>query len=325
MTGPDPGPVLGIDTSAYTTSVAVLAPGGQVIDRRRVLPVPAGARGLRPSEAVWHQLQQLTDLLPAVLAGLAVPPAAVGVSVQPRPQPGSHLPPFAVGRLAAASVAAAWGCRLETVSHQEGHLAAGLWGLGLAPGSPAVPSRFYGLHVSGGTTELVQVEEERPGHWRVAVVGATADLYAGQLVDRVGVALGLPFPAGPGLERLAAGAQAAVPLPVGPPRRDGGRWLISFSGPETAALRALARGAEPAAVARGVEAAVARGLAKLLATQPPGRVVVVGGVAANLFVRRELVRRLGPVWEVGFGPPALSGDNAVGVAWLAARRAQAET
>lgn len=259
-------------------------------------------------------------MVPDMLAATEGAPSAIGVSVRPRPLEGSHLPPFAAGKLVAVSLAAAWHCRLETVSHQEGHLAAGWWGLGLDPQAREVPERFYGLHVSGGTTELVRVTETAPGYWQVELLGTSSDLYAGQLVDRVGVAMGLGFPAGPALERVAAGASAPVTLPVGPARQQAGVWSISFSGPEAAALRALAHGQDPAAVARGVEAAVARALAKLVRTQPPGRLLVVGGVAANAFIRRELARRLGAGWDPGFAPPRFSGDNAVGVAWLAARR-----
>jgi len=302
--------VLGIDTSAYTTSAALFDGRRVVGEARRLLPVPSGQRGLRPSQAVFLHLRNLPEVLSEVLTGRRL--RGVAVSVKPRPAPDSYLPPFQAGETAARAVALAQGVPVWETTHQEGHLAAGL----LDAGGPAT-AWCWAIHISGGTTELLRVER-LPGRLTVAVKGETSDLYAGQLVDRVGVALGLPFPAGPALELLSDTARDRVVLPVGAPRRQAGRVTISFSGPEAAALRAIHLGAEPAAVARGVEECLARALSKLVeaACEEAGPLLVVGGVAANRRVRRLLTDRLGPEWPTYWASPERSRDNAVGVARL---------
>lgn len=301
--------VLGIDTSAYTTSLALVSPAAILKDVRQVLPVPEGQRGLRPSEALYLHVEALPGLLTRVLGPKL---AAVAVSTRPRPLPGSYLPPFRAGQLAAASVASALAVPLIETTHQEGHIAAGI----RDAGGPADES-FWALHVSGGTTELLAVERH-PGGFGVKLMGHSRDLYAGQLVDRVGVRLGLSFPAGPHLEELAQTARDRVVVPVGAAVLQEDLWCISFSGPESALRRAAETGAEPAAVARGAEDVVARGLVKLIeaGAHPPGPLLVVGGVAANTYLRSMLKRKLGDRYRLYFASPGLSRDNAVGVAQI---------
>lgn len=303
--------VLGIDTSAYTTSLALVSPTTVLQDVRRVLPVPEGHRGLRPSEALYLHVEELPRLLKDVLkAGEAL--AAVAVSTRPRPLAGSYLPPFRAGQLAASAIAHALSVPLFETTHQEGHLAAGI----RDAGGPRDES-FWAVHVSGGTTELLAVERHSGG-FRVKLVGHSADLYAGQLIDRVGVRLGLAFPSGPYLEELARTARDRVTVPVGQAVLRDDLWCVSFSGPESALMRAAETGSEPAAVAHGAEDVVARGLIKLIeaGANPPGPLLVVGGVAANTHLRTLFNRRLADRYRLYFASPALSRDNAVGVAQI---------
>src|SRR5690606_9124897 len=118
--------------------------------------------------------------------------AAVCASCAPRPQKGSYMPVFEVGLSWGLSLSRAWGVPFWRTTHQEGHIAAGL-----ATASPPLEGEsFLAIHLSGGTTELLQVEKKGEG-FDITLLGGTRDLNAGQLVDRVGVAMGLPFPAGP--------------------------------------------------------------------------------------------------------------------------------
>lgn len=307
--------VMGIDTSAYTTSVAVVGRSGVLFEHREVLAVSPGMRGLRPSEALFRHLKNLPGLMARwqALRG-EVELAGVAVSTRPRPEPDSYLPPFVAGEECARVMHHLLEVPLVLTSHQEGHIRAGLASAGREEWQ-----RFAALHISGGTTELLAVEITGPGRMAVEVLGGSDDLYAGQFVDRVGVAIGLGFPAGMALEQVAAGAERAAALTVGPPRHRDGRWWISFSGPESQAARLLAAGAPAAEVARGVELAVAGGLSALIeAACRPGPVLVVGGVAANQTVRRKLEQALpaGAGWRLGFATPELSRDNAVGVAYI---------
>lgn len=310
---------LGIDTSAYTTSVAAVSSDGHWIRQdRRLLNVPGGNRGLRPSEALFQHVQNLPALLRQVMAGL--PPRGllvVGVSKAPRPTPDSYLPPFLAGVLVAQGVALGAGVSLVETTHQEGHIRAGLADAGLEPEDP-----FFALHISGGTTELVRVDRRRIP-WQVELVGGSDDLYAGQMVDRIGVLMGLSFPAGPALDELAETAEEQVAIPWSRPRRDGDGWWTSFSGPESAARRAYAEGVNPSGLALGVLDSIAQSLGALVmaGAEPAGDLLVVGGVAANTHIRRVMRQRLADAgFRVGFASPALSRDNAVGVAFLAYER-----
>lgn len=305
---------LGIDTSAYTTSVAAVGADGRwVRQERRVLPVPIGSRGLRPGDAVFHHVRNLPVLVRTVLDGLSPAGlAGIAVSTAPRPVPDSYLPPFLAGMAVAESLAALNTVPLLRTTHQEGHIRAGLAGANMAPAGP-----FLAVHVSGGTTELVSVD---PGvmPWRIELLGGSDDLYAGQFVDRIGVLLGLSFPAGPELDQLAESTEESVPLPYSRPRQRDGQWWTSFSGPESAAERAVASGASPAMVARGVMTSIGQSLCALAeSTGRAGDLLVVGGVAANTHLRRMMRQRLEPRgWQVRFAPPEWSRDNAVGVAFL---------
>lgn len=311
---------LGIDTSAYTTSVALLSLDGTLlVEARTVLSVPSGARGLRQSEAVFQHVRHLPGLMEQVMAGRTAQIVAVGASIAPRPLPESYMPVFKPGEAVARAVAAALGVPFVPISHQEGHVWAGLWSAGLGPIDCLVA-----LHASGGTTELFRATALGRGRWRVERLGGTEDLNAGQFVDRVGVALGLPFPAGPHLERLAAGGDPdALRLPVAV---RAGR--VSFSGPATAALRAVAQAARPADVAAAAQECVAESLARLVAKTPGATdtpvFLGVGGVLANARVRARLVEILaGRGVAVHFAEPRYSVDNAVGVAVAAAQAALA--
>src|SRR5690606_28141248 len=125
-------------------------------------------------------------------------------------------------------------------SHQEGHIRAALTDAGLESDA------FLGLHLSGGTTELLAIQRQAEG-FAIKLLGGTSDLHAGQMVDRIGVALGLPFPAGPHLEALSQDGQATLQLPVAVQG-----LTVSFSGPTSAALRLWAQKPAPADLARAV-------------------------------------------------------------------------
>lgn len=310
------GPVvLGIDTSNYRTSVcAVDAEGCIVGEVRELLPVPEGQRGLRQSEAVFAHVRQLSALAERLPAGVGRSVVAVAASVAPRPQEGSYMPVFEVGATLGRFLARMWGVPFYPTTHQEMHVAAAL----ATADRTLDVDRFLVVHVSGGTSDVLLCVRRRQG-FALERIGGTTDLYAGQLIDRVGVALGLPFPAGPHLEALAK--EAAEPFAV-PSAVNG--LSFSFSGPETALLRAIReKAASPAAIARAAEHCIAKTLEKVLrqaiARGYPKDVLLVGGVAANGYIRAHLKKRLehpavGAV--LAFASPTYSGDNAYGVALL---------
>ncbi len=308
--------VLGIDTSCYTTSVAVVSSTGELLtNHRRLLPIPSGEKGLQQGTAVFHHVQLLPELL---TAAFAVVPAStinkVAAAVRPRPVDGSYMPVFTVASGQGRILAAALQVPFQATSHQEGHIQAGLWSSNWHPGN----SPFLAVHLSGGTSEVLRVSCE-PGGFNINKLGGTLDLHAGQLVDRLGVLMGLPFPAGPQLELLARQAETGKVSLTSAVRG----YDFSFSGPASQAERLLAAGESPANVARAIEQCLAKTLEKVLRLAVEETklkdILIVGGVAANYYLRRRLGHRLehrAVGARLHFATPEHSSDNAVGVALL---------
>lgn len=313
---------LGFDTSCYTTSAAAVNERGEVVAASRLLlPVAGGERGLRQSEAVFahvRQMPQVMDELRRQLNGADARIAAVCASAAPRDGENSYMPVFTVGLGHARVVANALNVPLYETSHQRGHIAAG-W-----IGHSDIPDDYVALHISGGTTELLGCREGT-----LRQLGGSADLHAGQLVDRVGVALGLPFPAGPSLEHLAMEGQAQSLLPVS---MEKGGLVCHLSGVETRAQQWIAQKAmSPEQIAAEVFDVLARTVARLLAAaceaEHTGSALVVGGVASSLLLRKAVARRLQKQRKsirLFFGQPQFSADNAAGVAAIGMRRFQSK-
>ena len=307
---------IGIDTSCYTTSAAALDRTGKLIaDFRIPLVVKPGGKGLAQSEMVFQHVRNLPVVMEQLRRrmGNEARIVAVGASERPRPVEESYMPAFLVGFGSAKILGSAMNCPVYGISHQENHILAGMWSAGGDFGAD-----FLALHVSGGTTEILRVQRITDG-FEVELMGGTCDLHAGQFVDRVGVALGLPFPAGPHLEQLAE--QCDSKASVTPVSVEGTQ--ISFSGPESHVKRWLANSPDPAEVAASVQSCIAESLQRALtaAIDQTGvkTVLLVGGVAANRFVRAHVAQALerGRTATVRWPAPEFSGDNAVGTAWWA--------
>jgi len=305
---------LGIDTSCYTTSVALSQDGEVAADLRKKLEVEEGGLGLRQSEALYNHIRNLPDLVDRAFtvarrSGIVVD--SVAVSSWPRRVEGSYMPVFNAGRSLASAVASSLGLKLVEVSHQEGHIAACAPEAGLSPGDS-----FLAVHISGGTTEVLEVLWGEDA-MDIDVIAATTDISAGQMVDRVGAALRLPFPSGPALEALAMrgeGTSFRIPSSV-----QGGR--MSFSGPCEAAVRGIGVGEDPGCVARAVLDCITKSVSTAVIGASEGTgirtALMVGGVASNGRIRQGLTRRLNAQGiEVLFGKAELSSDNAVGVSYL---------
>ena len=306
---------LGIDTSCYTTSTAVLDEQGHLLgEARRILSVKPGRCGLQQSEMVFQHTRNLPVLVEEVLQGKDYALAAIGVSGYPRPLEDSYMPAFLAGMSVARSLAAVTGAKLEVISHQENHLEAGVW----SAGGPAA-ERFLLLHASGGTTDLLLAEVQENKCYKITQIGGSMDLHAGQFVDRIGVALGLQFPTGPALEKFAATAAEPLELPISVRKLE-----VSLSGPATAAIRKLEAGADGAALALGVEYCLAETFARMLrngaAAYSVKDVLLVGGVASNNYIRQHVQEKLAKRRVKLWVPEGrFSCDNATGCAALAWR------
>lgn len=304
---------LGIDTSCYTTSCALVDKDGNLLgEARKLLEVPLGKRGLQQSQMVFQHTRALPTLIKQLPGLRQYKLSGIGVSGFPRRELDSYMPAFLVGKGQGETLAHLAEVPLYVFSHQENHVLAALRELGHIP-----QESFLALHLSGGTTEVLFCEPE--GHFfKTSLLGGGDDLNAGQFVDRVGVAMGLPFPAGPSLEALASSGEVSKPLPVAV--KEG---HISFGGPCSEAMRRLEKGVSHEEVAASVFTCIAASLEKMLAYHMDKYnvkcLIAVGGVMSNQYLRRRLAcfmaRRQGFVY---FASPKYSGDNASGVAYGAA-------
>lgn len=312
---PDPCYV-GIDTSNYTTSVALADEGGKIVANLKLpLPVKEGGRGLRQSDAVFAHVKNLPVLmreLGALLKGVEV--RGIGVSARPRDAEGSYMPCFLTGEVAAESLAAGLGVPVCWFSHQSGHLMAALYSSGAS--KTLLCGSFGAFHVSGGTTEMLLVKPESAG-FSVELLGGSADLHAGQAVDRIGVALGLSFPCGPALEKLAMTNTKKIPKP----RISVREGSCNLSGLENLALDLYRKTDDKALTAAFVLRFLTQTLAEmsqwLRETYGELPILFSGGVMSNRIIAGELQAKLGNVY---FAEPAFSADNAAGVALLCRAR-----
>lgn len=301
--------VIGIDTSNYTTSIAFFdGAGGE--NCSKLLPVKAGELGLRQSDAVFAHIKSLPELSGRLFSHIeARNITAVGVSTRPRNVEGSYMPCFMVGYSHGKLLSEALGVPLIAVSHQEGHVAASLWSAGHLE---LMNEPHLAWHLSGGTTELLLVEPEGKSV-KCTRIGGTTDISAGQLIDRTGQLLNLPFPSGKHLDALSKEAQGREVFKV---KCANGEF--SLSGVQNKVQQfhsAHGDAAETAAYAlRCVIGAVCTATAQAMKVYPGCRVVFSGGVSANSMLR-ELTQPFDPV----FSQPQFSTDNAMGVAVLAYR------
>lgn len=303
------GLCIGFDTSNYTTSAAVFD-GKLAENRGRLLTVEPGALGLRQSEALFQHVKRLHLMVEQLREeGLMGEIAAVGASTRPREVEGSYMPCFLVGEGQGRTLAAALGVPFFPCSHQQGHIAAAAWSAGR---EDLLDTPHLAWHLSGGTTELLYVRPS--GHLIEAqLIGGTQDISAGQLVDRIGVAMGLEFPAGKGMDMLSLQSQKEDAFPV--KTKDG---HFSLSGMENKIRGMLEAGVDKPDVARFTLETIASVLIRTTkwAREKYGDLPLLcsGGVASNTLLRRRL-EGLGAV----FAPPKYSVDNALGVAILARR------
>lgn len=314
---PDQRYYMGIDTSAYTTSLALINQQEELIyDGRLPLPVEQGQLGMRQSDAVFAHIRNITLMMeekPFNYKGGAI--CAVASSAKPRPVNESYMPVFKVSEAFGLFVAKTAGLFYFSSTHQEGHIFAGLWSAGLPRG------RYLVVHLSGGTTEILSVNEIGPGHLNIEIKGGSSDLNAGQFIDRLGQAMGLNFPAGPQLEELASKAGTDLPcLPVAVKNGE-----ISFSGPASHAARLLEKGCCSENLARAVEICIADSLSaavKSSISKPDDytALLAVGGVTSNLKIRSRLKEMLND-WNIFYADPVYASDNAVGLAVQAKRMA----
>lgn len=302
---------LGIDTSNYTTSAALFdSEANTIIQSKKLLPVKAGELGLRQSDAVFAHVKQLGDMVQNVFDEYREEITAIGVSTRPRDIDGSYMPCFLVGEMAANCLGAALKVPVLPFTHQQGHVAAALYSAGRLD---LFRERFIAFHLSGGTTEALLVEPSAERIIRCTKIGGSMDLKAGQAVDRIGVMLGLPFPAGKYLEELALKSDRKFKIK---PVMKGTECCLS--GIENKCRKMLENGEKSEDIAlfclKSVEAALCGMTDATLSEYGKLPLVYAGGVMSNCIIRNTIENKYGGI----FAKPEFSSDNAAGIAVLAA-------
>ncbi len=300
--------VIGIDTSNYTTSIACFD-GADGVNCSKLLAVQQGQLGLRQSDAVFSHIKSLPELSGRLFCHVkAEEITAIAVSTRPRAVEGSYMPCFMVGYSHAKMLSDLLKKPLYEVSHQQGHVAASLWS---AARLDLMDKPHLAWHLSGGTTELLLVEPVGK-NVRCTRIGGTTDISAGQLIDRTGVMLELPFPAGKHLDLLSQNAEGKDLFKVKCP---GMEFSLSGVQNKVEQYNRTHRPEETAGYAlRCVCHAVYQATTNALRAYPGLEVVFSGGVASNSMLR-EWMKPIHPI----FSKPEFSTDNAMGVAVLAQR------
>lgn len=305
--------IIGIDTSNYTTSVAVLSLDGELLaNLKKPLSVKAGERGLRQSDALFLHTVNLPLLMREVGERFKdMEPVLVGVSEKPRNIEGSYMPCFLAGVASAESISATSSVPVNKFSHQCGHIMAAIYSSGRYD---LLNDEFAAFHISGGTTELVRVKADDYG-FKTEIIGGSADLNAGQVIDRIGVLMDMPFPAGIHMEKAALENTKKIPKKAISMRGAS----ANLSGLENLAAKLYRDTQDKALVSAFVLDFIGRSIIAMSEAYEAefGKTTFVyaGGVMCNSIIRRMISERFNAV----FADVSVSSDNAVGIAALALR------
>lgn len=302
---------LGIDTSNYTTSVAIYDDvGNSIISKKKLLPVKEGEKGIRQSDAVFHHTVQLPELINELYNECRCNISGVGVSVKPCNEEDSYMPCFLSGISVAVALSSALNIPLYRFSHQDGHIMSALFSAGCLD---FINQDFIAFHISGGTSQALYVKPDNK-YFKTLKVSDSLDLKAGQAVDRVGLMLGLKFPCGPELEKLALDSKNELQN-IKVYRRDG---MFSLSGVENKCKQMLDKNEKPEDIAlyclSYIYSAIDDTVAELLNKYGVHPLVFSGGVMSNKIIRNKLESK----YNSYFAEPQFSADNACGIAVLAA-------
>src|SRR5437868_6861510 len=302
---------LGIESSCDETSVAVVEDGCRILAHviHSQVELHRDFGGVVPELAARDHLERLPHLLDQALEKAAVQPADLDLVAVTR-GPGL-VGCLLVGVGVAEGLATAWSKPVTGVNHLWGHIYAAMHA------RPDLEPPLLGLVVSGAHSDLVRMAE----HGRFEVIGRTRDDAAGEAFDKAARMLGLGFPGGPALDRLA---RSGNPKRQRLPQPSLAGLEYSFSGLKTALLYRLRDLGESvtdqdrADLAAAFEQSVVESLLEkldfALDEQPVAEVVVAGGVAANTLLRRRAVEVVGDRARLTMPPLELCTDNAAMIA-----------
>jgi len=306
---------MGIDTSNYTTSIAVIDEENKIIlDLRKILEVEKGKKGLRQQEAVFQHVNNLPELFDKVAAVIDVSKIqCISCSHKPRNIEESYMPVFNVGKGQAVILSRMLKINYYEFSHQEGHIGAGVI-YNILKNS----KRFMSLHISGGTTELLMVSNFN-NCFNIEIIGGTLDISVGQLIDRIGVEMGLKFPCGKEMDFLSMTGkllEIKVPLSI----KD--KTWFNLSGMENYFKKMIHSNIYNYediinTIFNVISSYLVEIIRKACKIYNSKDILITGGVSANRIIRENLKKRLIDENITPYFPDIrLCTDNAVGVAYL---------
>jgi len=317
--------VLGIETSCDETGIAIYdSDRGLLADcLYSQVGIHASYGGVIPELASRDHIRKTLPLIKEAIKDASIKASELdGVAYTAGPGlVGALLVGAAIGR----SLAMGWGVSAIGVHHMEGHLLAPM----LEPNPPAFP--FVALLVSGGHTQLVRAD----GIGRYELLGESLDDAAGEAFDKVGKMLGLPYPGGPHLEKLAKyGKTGRYEFPRPMTNRPG--LDFSFSGLKTFVRNTIieqSKGGEldeqtRADIARAFQEAVVATIAikcrRALEQTGLRSLIIAGGVSANTFLREELETSLEKITsQLFYAQLKFCTDNGAMIAYAGCQRLQA--
>jgi len=304
---------LGIDTSNYKTSVALVDKDDNIIyDERVFLDVPKGALGLRQQDALFQHIVNLPKLLEGAFAAANDGKIEiVSASNKPRPASGSYMPCFLAGENQAKVIASLLECQLGFFSHQEGHLLAATRFTELKE-----RDEYIFFHFSGGTTEILKYNKGE-----IEILGNSLDISFGQLLDRVGSAMEFSFPAGERIDEMASQFTAKEGYQNLLPRIKIDELNFNLSGIETATIRlidSVNHGPLSYMLMERVLECIEKVIEAANAKYGIKDYLFAGGVSSSHFIRNNIgiTRKKKEGINIHFSDPRLSSDNAVGIAFL---------
>lgn len=307
---------IGIDTSCYTTSVAIIdIETMEIVDNfQKILRVKKGEKGLRQSDAFFQHVQHLGDYFGKCSKTFFENVAYIAVSSKPRNREGSYMPVFTAGLNFAKTLANVLKVPLVETDHQSGHLAAAIYGL------ECPPSQFLGLHLSGGTTEILAckvIRKDDVSYFDAEIIGGSLDISVGQLIDRIGVLLDFQFPCGKAMEEAVCGISLKKELKTLFPKIQKHPYF-NISGGENKGQTLIAEDYANEDIIIGLFDYIARQLIASIKTLMDNEayeaIVLSGGVAAN----DALTNQISKAFEVPVirGEKRFCTDNGLGVATI---------
>lgn len=299
--------ILSFDTSNYTTSACIFdTKYGIVWENRIMLPVTTGKCGLRQSEAVFLHNRNLSTLFNDVSQFKI---DYVAASCCPSERTDSYMPCFTVGTSFASALSKLLGVPLYMCSHQKNHIGAALYSGGC---TQLLKGDFFAYHISGGTTDVLLCKSTS-NYLQISKIGGTADISCGQMIDRAGVALGLPFPCGKHLQEKADGnLNGKIKIAKN-------NFYYNFSGFENKTKDMINSGTDIKDIADYIFNVVYSFIVdslennrKMYENLPA---VFSGGVMSNLYINKSVNENLDNVY---FADSEYSSDHAVGTAFMCA-------